>query len=57
MTNSRIFFRQPRLIATITILAVVLVHRFSAWFFGVESTLLGIGSNAATPLDIGLLTA
>ncbi len=58
MFNLRIFFKQPRLLATFAILAVALLDRFSALFFGVESPLSGAWawSHAGTPLHIGLLT-
>jgi len=55
MMHLRIDFRQPRLLAAFAIIAVVLADRLSAWFFGVESSLIGAGANSANPLDVGLL--
>lgn len=56
MMNRRTYFRQPRLLAAFAIFAVVLVDRFSAWFFGMESSLFGAGANSADPFNVGLLT-
>lgn len=57
MKNLHQNFTQPRLVGALTVLAVVLAHRFALWFFGVELPLLGAAGHGVTPLDVGLLSA
>lgn len=55
MMHLRSYIGQPRMLAAFAIFAAVLADRLCAWILGVESPLLGAGTNIAYPLNVGLL--
>lgn len=50
----RLSLTQPRVLATVAVLAFVLADRFAGWYFGAGSSLTGAADNSLGPLDVSL---